>query len=90
MNWKYKVIIIKLFTIIPFGEELYILLQKKYGSLSPHPKFRYKSIIKTFEILKKNKIELNNKIIFEVGTGHFQVLPLIFFYVALKKYIPMI
>jgi hypothetical protein len=85
MNWKYKAIIIKVFTIIPFGEELYILLQKKYGSLSPHPKFRYKSIIKTFEIFKKNKIELNNKIIFEVGTGHFPVLPLIFFLCGAKK-----
>jgi hypothetical protein len=85
MNWKFKAIIIKIFSFIPYGEKLYVILQKKYGSLTPHPKFRYKYIAKTFKILKQNNIDLNNKVIFEVGTGHFPIMPIIFFLCGAKK-----
>jgi hypothetical protein len=85
MNWKYKSIIVKIFSLLPYGDYFYLILQKLFGTLTPNPKFRYKHITKTLNILKINNIDLSNKTIFEVGTGHFPIIPIFFFLFGAKK-----
>ncbi len=85
MNWKNKALIMNILSKLPLGEFLYITVQRLFGRLNSSPYSRIPHIIKMLSWLKAQGDLVNDKILFEVGTGHIPLLPIGFFLAGAKK-----
>ncbi len=78
MKWYLKAFIQKSLSIIPYGDNINLLLQKQYGELSSiELEDRIKEIIRTFiDPIISTHGKLSNLQITEIGTGWVPVLPI--------------
>lgn len=79
MKWEHKARIQKICSRFPFGDTLYVMLQKKLGRLTVEPMGRLPHQINMTRWLVDEGYEIIGKTFFEVGTGHIPVVPIGFF-----------
>jgi|MTBAKSStandDraft_1061840.scaffolds.fasta_scaffold01656_8 SAM-dependent methyltransferase len=78
MNWKWKALIMKLFAGVPAGEQMYKVLQKRFGNLNADPASRISAQEKMTSWLADREISIPGSVVLEVGTGHKPVIPICF------------
>lgn len=79
MNWKVKAFIQNFISLLPesLSEELYYYIQSKFGDLKViSPIERLQAGATIFKLIKKQKMQFDNKVFFELGTGRRLNLPI--------------
>jgi SAM-dependent methyltransferase len=85
MNWKKKAFIMKLFDTIPNGDVFYEILQKSFGRLNADPTQRIPQALDIIQYLENQQLNVKNKVLLEVGTGHIPIIPICLFLAGAKK-----
>jgi hypothetical protein len=87
MNWRMKAAIMRYCSILPFGDRLYMLGQKKLGRLKANPLERLPIQVKMADLLQEAGFTLMGACLFEVGTGHIPLVPIGFFLSGARRII---
>jgi hypothetical protein len=88
MDWKNKARIIKICSKIPiYGADVYKFIQKNFGRLDANPQTRIFTQIEMSQWILGFGRQIEDRVFFEVGTGHKPVVPIGFFLCGAKKVI---
>ncbi len=87
MNWQTKALIQRTIARLPFSEQIYKIIQKRFGTLDSDPWFRIPHHLEMLGLMREAGFDPAGKEFFEVGTGHRPYLPIGFSLIEAAKVI---
>jgi len=79
MNWKTKATIMRSCAVMPYGDRIYKIGQKRLGRLAAKPMSRLPVQAEMAKWILESGRTINGRHWFEVGTGHVPIIPIGFF-----------
>lgn len=87
MKWQSKAKIMAMCAILPMGNSIYQLIQRRFGNLNGNPFSRINMQLEMAKWILQNDMVIIGRTVFEVGTGHKTVVPIGFFLSGAEKVI---